>query len=134
MPALELAIRANPKWAEPQFKIAALESDPARKIAQPEDGRIARSAQRGLLADAGHRAGRREPVCRRREILDRRGTCSRKLRTRRAQIHQAKLNLQEGRAEFEAAEKRRQRDEEARDLQRVKDIGRGGDSRRRAGR
>ncbi len=34
MPALELAIRANPKWAEPQFKIAALETDPARKIAR----------------------------------------------------------------------------------------------------
>ena len=34
MPALELAIRANPKWAEPQFKIAALEADPARKIAR----------------------------------------------------------------------------------------------------
>ncbi len=34
MPALELAIRANPKWAEPQFKIAALETDRARRIAR----------------------------------------------------------------------------------------------------
>jgi hypothetical protein len=39
----------------------------------------------------------------------------------RARIHQSKLDLEDARAAFEAAEKKRARDEEAADLQRVKD-------------
>ena len=74
MPALELAIRANPKWAEPQFKIAALESDACAEDRAVEDGGVAGSAQCDLLADAGYGAGRRQLVRGRREILDRRGT------------------------------------------------------------
>ena len=70
MPALELAIRANPKWAEPQFKIAALETDAGAQDRAAEDGGIAGSAQRDLLADAGDGAGGRQFVRGRREILD----------------------------------------------------------------
>jgi hypothetical protein len=119
IPALELAIRANPKWAEPQFKIAALEPDPARKIAHLK---IAASlaprnsiywqtlataqAAANLFADAEKSWTAAERAA---------GNP-----TERAQIHRAKLSLQEGRAEFEAAEKRRQQEEEARDLQRIK--------------
>jgi len=120
MPALELAIRANPKWAEPQFKIAALESDPARKIARlkmaaslaPRNAiywqtlATAQAAAK-LFGDAEKSWTAAERAA---------GTTS-----ERARIHQAKLSLQEGRAEFEAAEKRRQQEEDARDLQRVKD-------------
>ena len=40
MPALELAIRANPKWAEPHFKTAALESDACAEDRAAEDGRV----------------------------------------------------------------------------------------------
>jgi hypothetical protein len=120
MPALELAIRANPKWAEPQFKIAALETDRARRIARlkmaaslaPRNAiywQTLATAQTAanLFADAEKSWTSAERAA---------GNPA-----ERAQIHQAKLSLQEGRAEFEAAEKRRQRDEEARDLQRVKD-------------
>jgi len=120
MPALELAIRANPKWAEPQFKIAALETEPARKIARlklaaslaPRTASYWQTlataqAAVNLFADAEKSWTAAERAA---------GNPA-----ERAQIHQAKLSLQAGRAEFEAAEKRRQQEEEARDLQRVKD-------------
>ena len=120
IPALELAIRANPKWAEPQFKIAALESDPARKIARlkmaaslaPRNAiywqtLATAQAAANLFGDAEKSWTAAERAA---------GNAA-----EREQIHQAKLNLQESRADFEAAEKRRQMEEEARDLQRVKD-------------
>jgi hypothetical protein len=120
MPALEMAIRANPKWAEPQFKIAALETDPARKIARlklaaslaPRNAiywqTLATSqAAANLFADAEKSWTAAERAA---------GNSA-----ERAQIHQAKVSLQESRAEFEVAEKRRQQEEEARDLQRIKD-------------
>ena len=120
MPALELAIRANPKWAEPQFKIAALESDPARKIARlkmaaslaPRNAiywqtLATAQAAANLFADAEKSWTAAERAAGNAE--------------EREQIHQAKLSLQDSRADFEAAEKKRQMEEEARDLQRVKD-------------
>ncbi|MEO8052221.1 MAG: hypothetical protein ABI833_17565 [Acidobacteriota bacterium] len=120
LPALELAIRANPRWAEPHFKGAALESDAARKIAQlkmaatlaPRNAiywqTLATSqAAANLFADAEKSWTAAERAA---------GS-----RDEKRRIHQAKLALEENRAEFEAAEKRRQMEEEARDLQRVKD-------------
>jgi len=120
LPALELASHANPKWAEPHFKSAALESDAARKIAQlkmaatlaPRNAiywqTLATSqAAANLFGDAEKSWTAAERAA---------GSPEEK-----ARIHQAKLNLEENRADFEAAEKRRQQEEEARDLQRVKD-------------
>jgi hypothetical protein len=120
MPSLELAIKANPKWAEPQFKIAALESDPARKISRLKmaaslDPRNAvywqtlASAQAGasLYADAEKSWGSAERAASTPE--------------ERARIHRAKLDLEDSRAAYEAAEKKRAQEEEAQDLQRVKD-------------
>ena len=120
IPALELAIRANPKWAEPQFKIAALETDPARKIARLK--MAATLAPRNAiywqtLATAQAAANLFADAEKSWTTAERAAGNSRE----REQIHRAKLSLQEGRAEFDAAEKRRQREEEARDLQRVKD-------------
>jgi len=120
LPALELAIRANPKWAEPHFKAAALESDAARKIAQlkmaatlaPRNAiywqTLATSqAAANLYADAEKSWTAAERAAGSPE--------------ERSRIHQAKLDLQANRAEFDAAEKRREQEEEARDLQRLKD-------------
>ena len=120
MPSLELAIKANPKWAEPQFKIAALETDPARKISRLKmaaslDPRNAiywetlASAQAGaaLYADAEKSWTSAERAA--------------ATPQQRARIHQAKLDLEDNRAAYEAAEKKRAQEEEARDLQRVKD-------------
>jgi hypothetical protein len=120
MPSLELAIRANPKWAEPQFKIAALETDAGRKIARlkmaaslaPRNAvywqtLATAQAAANLYADAEKSWTAAERAA---------GTPIEK-----EQIHRAKLALEENRAEFEASEKRRQQEDEARDLQRVKD-------------
>ena len=120
MPALELAIAANPKWAEPHFKIAALETDPARRIARlkmaaslaprnPSYWQTLATAQAAvnLFADAEKSWGSAERAA--------------SNPTERARIHQAKLDLEDSRAAFEAAEKKRALEEEARDLQRVKD-------------
>ena len=120
MPALDLAIRANPRWAEPHVKMAALETDPARKIAHwklaaslaPRNASYWQSlaelqASARLFSDAekswaaGERASA-NPV-------------------EKARIHQAKLSLEDQRAEAIMAERQRARDEEARDLQNVKD-------------
>ncbi len=120
LPSLELAAKANPKWAEPYFKMAALESNPAMRIARLKtaaslDPRnvtywetLATSqAAAGLYADAesswtsGERAAR-----------------SPEERTR---LHRAKLDLEDQRAAADIAARQRERDEEARDLQRVKD-------------
>jgi hypothetical protein len=118
--SLDQAAKANPRWAEPHFKMAALETDPARKIAElktaatlaprnPEYWQTLAVAQAAanLFADAEKSwtaAERAAPNA-----------------AARARIHQAKLDLQEQRAAFEIAERQREREEEARDLQRVKD-------------
>ena len=120
MPSLELAIKANSKWAEPHFKIAALETDPARKIARLKmaaslDPRNAvywqtlASAQAGanLYADAEKSWTSAERAA--------------STSDERARIHQAKLDLENHRAAYELAEKERIRAEEAADLQHVKD-------------
>jgi hypothetical protein len=120
VPSLELAIKANPKWAEPQFKIAALESDPARKISRLKmaatlDPRNAvywqtlatAQAASSLFADAEKSWASAERAASSPE--------------ERARIHQSKLDLEDNRAAYEAAEKRRAQEEEARDLQKVKD-------------
>ncbi len=120
MPSLELAIRANPKWAEPQFKIAALETDPARKIARLK--MAASLAPRNAvywqtLATAQASANLYADAEKSWTAAERAGATPQE----KQQIHQAKLALEENRAEFDAAEKRRLMDEQARDLQRVKD-------------
>ena len=120
MPALELAIRANPKWAEPQFKIAALETDPVRKLARLK--MAASLAPRNAiywqtLATAQASANLFADAEKSWTAAERAAATS----LEREQIHRAKLSLENSRAEFEAAEKRRQMEEEARDLQRVKD-------------
>ena len=73
------------------------------------------------MADAGYLAGRRQFVRGRREILDCRGTRGREPGGEGADSSGQAESVEESRAEFEAAEKRRQQEEEARDLQRVKD-------------
>ena len=120
MPALELAIKANPKWAEPQFKIAALETDPARKLARlkmaaslaPRNAvywqtLATAQAAANLFADAEKSWTAAERAA--------------ETPAERARIHQSKLSLEDARAAFDVAEKRRAREEEAQDLQRVKD-------------
>jgi hypothetical protein len=120
VPSLELAIKANPKWAEPQFKLAALETDPGRKIGRlkmaaslaPRNAIFWQTlstaqAAANLYADAEKSWTSAERAA--------------ETPAERGRIHQAKLALEDARAAFEVAEKRRAREEEARDLQRTKD-------------
>jgi hypothetical protein len=117
---LGLAIAAQPKWAEPYFKMAALEPDPARRIGllknaatlDPRNGMYWQTlataqAAASLYADADKSWGSAERAASTPE--------------ERARIHQAKLDLEDTRAAYESAEKKRAQEEEARDLQRVKD-------------
>jgi hypothetical protein len=120
MPALELAIKANPRWAEPQFKIAALETDPARKL-----GRLKMAASLAprnavywqTLATAQAAASLYADAEKSWTAAERAAETP----AERARIHQSKLDLEDARAAFEAAEKKRAREEEVQDLQRVKD-------------
>jgi len=119
-PALELAIKANPKWAEPHARLAALESDKAVKIQQlktatglaprnPAYWQALAEAQADakLYADADKSwaaAMRAAPTD-----------------AERARIQKIRLDLDEQRAAYEAAEKRRIAAEQAAELQRIKD-------------
>ena len=118
--SLELAAKSNLGRAEPHFKMAALETDRAKKLAHlktaaslaprdPEYWQSLAMAQTAanLFADAEKSwtaAERAAPSA-----------------TERARIHKAKLDLEDQRAAFELAERQRERDEEARELQRIKD-------------
>ncbi len=120
IPSLELAIKANPKWAEPQFKLAALETDPGRKI-----GRLKMAASLAprnavywqTLATAQAAASLYADAEKSWTSAERAAETP----AERSRIHQAKLDLEDARAAFEVAEKRRAREEEARDLQRARD-------------
>jgi hypothetical protein len=118
--SLELAAKTNPRWAEPHFKMAALETDRAKQIAHlkmaaslaprnPDYWQSLAITQTAanLFADAEKSwtsAERAAPNA-----------------TERARIHKAKLDLEDQRAAFELAERQREREEEARELQRIKD-------------
>lgn len=120
MPALELAIRANPKWAEPQFKIAQLETEPARKIARLKmaaslDPR--NTAYWRTLAEEQTKAELYEDAEKSWTAAERAAENPRE----RERIHRAKLDLEDRRAAAELAARQRARDEEARELQAIKD-------------
>ncbi len=118
--SLEMAAKSNPRWAEPYFKMAALETNAAKQIADlskaaalasrnPEYWQTLALAQTkaSLFADAEKSwtaAERAAPNP-----------------AERARIHKAKLDLEDQRAAFEIAERQREREDEARELQRIKD-------------
>jgi hypothetical protein len=117
--SLELAAKANPRWAEPHFKMAALTSDPAMKIAHLKtaaslDPRNAGYWQTLAETQAGVKLY---------ADAEKSWTAAERAAASpadRARIHQAKLDLEDQRAAFEIAERKRVLEEEARDLERVK--------------
>jgi hypothetical protein len=117
--SLELAAKANPRWAEPHFKMAALENDPAAKIghlkmAASLDPRNAGYWQTLALQQSDVRlyadAEKSWTAAERAAVNP----------AERARIHQAKLDLEDRRAAFEIAERKRALEEEAQELQRIK--------------
>lgn len=120
MSSLELAIRANPKWAEPQFKIAQLETDPARKIARLKMAASLDPRNTGYwqtLAEAQTKAELYADAEKSWTAAERAAENPQE----RERIHRAKLDLEDQRAAAEMAARQRARDEEARELQALKD-------------
>jgi hypothetical protein len=117
--SLELAAKANPRWAEPHFKMAALDNDPAAKIghlkmAASLDPRNAGYWQTLALQQSDVRlyadAEKSWTAAERAAVNP----------AERARIHQAKLDLEDRRAAFEIAERKRALEEEAQELERIK--------------
>jgi len=117
--SLELAARANPKWAEPHIRLSALESDPpARakelKAAATLAPRIAANWQ--ALAEAQTLADQFADAAKSWALAERNATNE----ADRARIHQARLDLSDQRTTFEIAERQRIAAEQAAELQRIK--------------
>jgi hypothetical protein len=117
--SLELAIKANPRWAEPHAKLAAISTDSAEKMkelktAAAMDPRNASYWQ--ALAEAQAAADDFDNASKSWEKAEHAAADE----AERAKIHIARLANYAARADFTEAEKKRRAEEEARDLERVK--------------
>lgn len=119
-PALEKAAALNPAWAEPHVLLAAIESNPSKKLqelktaAQLEPRNAARwraLAEFNLAHNRYPEAAKAWTAAEAASVDD----------AERARIHEARLSIEQQRLDFEAAERKRQEAERQRDLQRVKD-------------
>jgi hypothetical protein len=117
--ALELAVKANPRWGEPHAKLAALENNPQAKIEQLKIAaklnprnvdywqQLARAQESAeLFDDAAKSWGQAEHAA--------------PNEAERARIHLARMEESERRAEFDISERKRLAAERAADLERVK--------------
>jgi hypothetical protein len=119
-PSLELAAKANPKWGEPYFRMATLESTPAAKIAdlktatklEPRNWTYWQALAEAQTADNQYAdADKSWAAALKAAPTD----------AERERIRQVRIAQEEKRADFEAAEKKRIADEKAAELQRLKD-------------
>lgn len=118
--SLELAVKANPRWAEPHFLLSSLVTEDGAemkelKTAAALDPRNVEYWQ--ALAEAQRAAHQFTDA-------DKSWAAAMKAapnEAERARIKKVRLDQDERRAAFEAAEKKRIAEEQARDLQRVKD-------------
>jgi hypothetical protein len=119
-PALELAMKANPRWGEPYFRMAALETNPLAKVAALKKAATLEprnAAYWRALAEAQMAAEQFADSAKSWAAAERAASTPEE----RERIHQARLDVEDRRAEAEAAEKKRKADEAARELQRIKD-------------
>jgi hypothetical protein len=117
--SLELAIKANPKWAEPRAKLAAIETSSIEKMKELKaaatlDPRNASYWQ--ALAEAQAYADDYENAAKSWSLAEHAAADE----AERARIHIAKMALDAARMDFSEAEKKRRAEEAARDLERVK--------------
>lgn len=119
-PALELAVKANPHWAEPHVKLAAIESQPAARIKELKEAATLEPRNSGYwqaLAKAQTEAEQYADADRSWMVAERSAATD----AERESIHKTRIDFEEERAAFEIAEKKRQAEERAAELQRVKD-------------
>jgi hypothetical protein len=117
--ALELAVKANPRWGEPHAKLAALENNPQAKIQQLKIA--ATLARRNVdywqqLARAQEAADLFDDAAKSWSQAERAAPNEEE----RARIHLARMEESEKRAEFDISERKRLAAERAADLERVK--------------
>ena len=117
--SLELAIKANPRWAEAQARLAAIETNSIEKMKELKaaatlDPRNASYWQ--ALATAQAAADDYDNAAKSWALAEHAAVDE----AERARIHIAKLALDNARADFTEAEKKRRAEEAARDLERAK--------------
>ncbi|HEY2842599.1 MAG TPA: hypothetical protein VGJ09_03075, partial [Bryobacteraceae bacterium] len=119
-PALEQASKLNPRWAEPHVRLAALETNKLAKVARLKTATTLEpnnSAYWQSLAEAQVLADQPADAAKSWSAAERTAPSA----AERSRIHQIRLDAEQRRVEFEIATKKREADERAADLQRVKD-------------
>ena len=117
---LRKAAELNAAWAEPEFRLARLEPNPSRKVellkkATSLDPRNVQYWQE--LAKAEIAANLFVEAAKAWAGAERAAINAQE----RGRIHEARLRIEQQRADFEEAERKRKAEEQARDLQRIKD-------------
>ncbi len=116
----EMAMKANPRWSEPHFQLAELLSDPAARMRELKTAATLEprnAAYWRMLAEA-------QTV--EHQYADAEKSWNAAIRaapdeTERARTRQIRVDISEKRADFEVSEKKRIAEEQARELQRIKD-------------
>lgn len=116
----EMAIKANPRWGEPHFQLAELLSNPVARLAELKTAATLEprnAAYWRMLAEA-------QTV--EHQYADAEKSWNAAIKAapddaERARTRQTRADIEEKRADFEASEKKRIAEEQARELQRIKD-------------
>jgi hypothetical protein len=118
--ALEQAAKANPRWAEPHVRLAALETNRLVKVSRLKTA-ITLEPHNSIywqaLAEAQTAAD--QPTDAAKSWISAERTAPDD--AERARIHQIRLDAEQRRTDFEIANKKREADERAQELQRIKD-------------
>jgi hypothetical protein len=120
-PSLQLAAAANPRWAEPHARLAALETTSIGKVREwkaAADLAPRNPAFWQALAEAQAAAEQYADASKSWAAAERAASTE----ADRERIRKARRDLEDQRTAFELAEKKRLADERAADLQRVKDL------------
>jgi hypothetical protein len=118
--SLEQAAKANPRWAEPHVRLAALETNLLVKVSRLKAATALapnNSAYWQALAEAQTAAG--QPVDAAKSWISAERTA--RSDAERAGMHQIRMDAEQRRIDAEMADTKRAADERAADLQRVKD-------------
>jgi len=118
--SLGQAAKENPRWAEPHVRLAEIETNPLAKISQLKAATALEpqnSAYWQALAEAQTAA--KQPIDAAKSWISAERTA--RSESERTRIHQIRLDAEQRRIDAEIAETKREADERAADLQRVKD-------------
>jgi hypothetical protein len=118
--SLELAAKANPRWAPPHVKLADLEAEPAGKVKELKAAATLEPRNSELwqmLAKVQTQAEQYADAEKSWMVAERSAAND----AERERIHKSRTDFEEERAAFEIAERKRLAEERAAELQRIKD-------------